>query len=36
VQRQLALLYTDFSYEVTDENGWFAVALRLNTTAIND
>jgi hypothetical protein len=36
VQRQLALLYSDFSYEVTDENGWFAVALRLNTTAIND
>lgn len=36
VQQQLALLYTDFSYDVTDENGWYSVALRLNTTAIND
>lgn len=36
IQQQLALLYTDFSYDVTDENGWYSVALRLNTTAIND
>jgi sensor histidine kinase YesM len=36
VKRQLALLYSDFSYEETDENGWFMVALRINTTAIND
>tara|TARA_R110002051_G_scaffold3395_1_gene18369 strand:- start:143782 stop:144870 length:1089 start_codon:yes stop_codon:yes gene_type:complete len=36
VKRQLALLYSDFSYEETDENGWFTVALRINTSAIND
>lgn len=36
VQQQLALLYADFSYEVTDANGWYDVALRLNTAAIND
>ncbi|MFC4635081.1 sensor histidine kinase [Dokdonia ponticola] len=31
IKKQLALLYTDYSYEVTDENGWYCVALRIHT-----
>ncbi len=31
VKKQLALLYPEYSYEVTDENGWYCVALQINT-----
>ncbi|MEP0263050.1 sensor histidine kinase [Dokdonia sp.] len=31
VKKQLSLLYDDYSYEVIDENGWYCVALRINT-----
>jgi sensor histidine kinase YesM len=31
VKKQLALLYPEYSYEVTDENGWYCVALHINT-----
>ena len=31
IKKQLKLLYTDYSYEVTDENGWYCVALQINT-----
>lgn len=36
ITQQLALLYSDFSYDVTDTNGWYCVALRLNTANRND
>lgn len=32
VKKQLSLLYDDYSYDVVDENGWYCVALRINTT----
>ena len=31
IKQQMELLYSDYSYEVTDENGWYCVALRINT-----
>lgn len=31
IKKQLELLYTDYSYQVTDENGWYCVALRIHT-----
>ena len=36
VKKQLSLLYTDYSYDVVDENGWYCVALRINTDIKND
>lgn len=36
VKKQLSLLYDDYSYEVEDENGWYCVALRINTSIEND
>ena len=36
IQQQLALLYSDFTYDVVDKNGWYAVRMRINTQAIND
>ncbi len=36
VTRQLSLLYSDYSYDVVDENGWYCVALRINTRIEND
>lgn len=36
VKKQLSLLYDDYSYEVVDENGWYCVALRINTGIEND
>jgi len=31
IKKQLELLYTDYSYQVSDENGWYCVALRIHT-----
>ncbi len=31
VKKQLALLYPEYSYKVTDDNGWYCVALHINT-----
>lgn len=36
VKKQLSLLYDDYSYDVVDENGWYCVALRINTGIEND
>ncbi|WP_394749179.1 sensor histidine kinase [Spongiimicrobium salis] len=36
IKQQLALLYPDFSYHVTDEKEWYHVALKINTEKIND
>jgi sensor histidine kinase YesM len=34
VKKQLGLVYEEYSYEVTDENGWYCVALQINTEHI--
>lgn len=36
LQMQLDLLYPDYSYEVTEENNWFSVNLRINTARTYD
>ena len=36
LQKQLQLLYPDFSHKVTKENNWFSVHLRINTAKIHD
>ncbi len=36
VKQQLEIVYPDFDYDVTDINGWYTVALRLNTTKSYD
>ena len=36
VKQQLEIVYPDFDYEVTDTNGWYVVALRLNMTKSYD
>lgn len=36
LRMQLDLLYPDYSYEATDENEWFCVALRINTAKTYD
>lgn len=36
IQQQLAILYTDFTYDVTDKEEWYTVSMRINTQAIND
>jgi len=34
IKQQLDLLYTDYTYEVTNENGWYKVDLRINTDLV--
>lgn len=34
VKKQLGLVYEEYSYEVTDENGWYCVALQMNIERI--
>lgn len=36
VKQQLELLYLDFDYDITQGNGWYKLALRLNTAKIYD
>jgi len=36
ITKQLELLYPDYSYEVHKENGWYCVALRINTAQAYD
>ncbi len=36
VKQQLELLYYEFSYEVTDKEGWYIVNLKINTQKIKD
>ena len=36
VKQQLELLYSDFDYEINDQNDWYTVALRLNTAKTYD